>query len=556
MTGRHPRQRHHRRGRHRQPPHHPRRPARAQGHGTIPALMEVRGEVYLPVKAFERLNADARSGGRAALRQPAQRRRRRPPPARPRDHPAPAAPDVRLPRRGDRGRADGRHPVGGARPARGVGASRSSRTARGIADLAAVQTGGRRATRRCSPPCPSRPTASWSRWTGSRCTTSSAWSAAGSRAGRSRGSSRPRWPSPGCSTSASTWAAPARSIPTPCSSRSRSAASPSAAPRCTTRSSSPRRTSAIGDWVEVVRAGEVIPQVVGPAARSAATGAEQPFVMPEQCPACGTPVERPADEVDALLPQRLLPGPGARGDRALRLARGDGHPRPGLRAGAAAARRGADPRRGRPLRARRRRSWSSSSGSRSSRPSSWCGASPPPRRSRSPSCSSASASATSARRWRELLARRFGTMAALARRRRGGHQRRCPGVGPAIAEAVRQFFREARNRHAGRAARASRARHRPSPAPPRPTARSPARPTCSPAPCPTLSRAEATALIERAGGNVCRQREQEDRRRGGGQRRRQQAGEGHGARRRGHRRGGALAPRRPRARNLPARRTP
>ena len=42
---------------------------------------------------------------------------------------------------------------------------------------------------------------------------------------------------------------------------------------------------------------------------------------------------------DALLPQRLLPRPGARGHRALRLARRDGHPRTGLRAGAPAARR-------------------------------------------------------------------------------------------------------------------------------------------------------------------------------------------------------------------------
>jgi DNA ligase (NAD+) len=67
-----------------------------------------------------------------------------------------------------------------------------------------------------------------------------------------------------------------------------------------------------GDWVEVVRAGEVIPQVVGPL-RERRTGEERVFVMPERCPACGTPVERPADEVmrycpNASCPARLLEG--------------------------------------------------------------------------------------------------------------------------------------------------------------------------------------------------------------------------------------------------------
>ncbi len=54
----------------------------------------------------------------------------------------------------------------------------------------------------------------------------------------------------------------------------------------------------IGDWVEVVRAGEVIPQVIGPL-RERRDGTEQPFALPERCPACGEPVERPAGEVMA-----------------------------------------------------------------------------------------------------------------------------------------------------------------------------------------------------------------------------------------------------------------
>ena len=63
----------------------------------------------------------------------------------------------------------------------------------------------------------------------------------------------------------------------------------------------------IGDWVEVVRAGEVIPQLLGPLP-DRRTGAEQPFVMPDACPICGTPVERPADEVMRYCPNVSCPG--------------------------------------------------------------------------------------------------------------------------------------------------------------------------------------------------------------------------------------------------------
>ncbi len=46
-----------------------------------------------------------------------------------------------------------------------------------------------------------------------------------------------------------------------------------------------------GDWVVVHRAGEVIPQVVAPIV-SRRTGREQPWKMPDRCPACGTPSVR------------------------------------------------------------------------------------------------------------------------------------------------------------------------------------------------------------------------------------------------------------------------
>ncbi len=63
----------------------------------------------------------------------------------------------------------------------------------------------------------------------------------------------------------------------------------------------------IGDWVEVIRAGEVIPQVVRPLIERR-TGEEREFVMPDRCPACGTPVERPADEVMRYCPNVSCPG--------------------------------------------------------------------------------------------------------------------------------------------------------------------------------------------------------------------------------------------------------
>ena len=56
-----------------------------------------------------------------------------------------------------------------------------------------------------------------------------------------------------------------------------------------------RKDIRIGDWVTVERAGEVIPQVVGPVV-SRRTGRERAFSMPERCPVCDTPVVRAPDE--------------------------------------------------------------------------------------------------------------------------------------------------------------------------------------------------------------------------------------------------------------------
>lgn len=51
-----------------------------------------------------------------------------------------------------------------------------------------------------------------------------------------------------------------------------------------------------GDWVEVEKAGEIIPQVVGVLLERREQGS-QPYAFPSECPACGGPLARLADEV-------------------------------------------------------------------------------------------------------------------------------------------------------------------------------------------------------------------------------------------------------------------
>ena len=63
----------------------------------------------------------------------------------------------------------------------------------------------------------------------------------------------------------------------------------------------------IGDWVEVIRAGEVIPQVVGPLPERR-DGTERPFRMPAACPRCDTGVLRDEDEAVRYCPNPACPG--------------------------------------------------------------------------------------------------------------------------------------------------------------------------------------------------------------------------------------------------------
>lgn len=61
-----------------------------------------------------------------------------------------------------------------------------------------------------------------------------------------------------------------------------------------------------GDMVIVQRAGDVIPQVVAPLTHLR-TGMEKPFSMPKECPSCGTPVVRQPGEVAVRCPNPDCP---------------------------------------------------------------------------------------------------------------------------------------------------------------------------------------------------------------------------------------------------------
>ena len=62
----------------------------------------------------------------------------------------------------------------------------------------------------------------------------------------------------------------------------------------------------VGDLATIEKAGEIIPQVVS-VDHTARSGSEVPFVMPANCPVCGTPVERSEGEVVVRCPNPRCP---------------------------------------------------------------------------------------------------------------------------------------------------------------------------------------------------------------------------------------------------------
>ncbi|HVE76269.1 MAG TPA: NAD-dependent DNA ligase LigA [Actinomycetota bacterium] len=72
-----------------------------------------------------------------------------------------------------------------------------------------------------------------------------------------------------------------------------------------------RKDIRIGDIVLVRRAGEVIPEVIGPVP-SRRKGKERRFVMPTNCPRCETPLVRPGTEKVWRCPNEMCPSRGVR----------------------------------------------------------------------------------------------------------------------------------------------------------------------------------------------------------------------------------------------------
>jgi DNA ligase (NAD+) len=260
----------------------------------------------------------------------------------------------------------------------------------------------------------------------------------------------------------------------------------------------------VGDWVEVTRAGEVIPQVLGPvrerrAELEAAGQPPVPFAMPTRCPDCGSAVDAPPDEAMTYCPNVSCPGRVHEGifhfaSRGAMDIRGLGYERVKQLLDVGLIRDVADLYRLEAPQLVVLDGFAEKSAAQLVAAIAASKAQPLSRLLFALGIRHVGDGAA------DLLARRFGTMDALlaASEEQMGAAR---GVGPAIAAAVAAFFREARNRDLVERLRAAGLRMD-----------EPVRVTAGgvfegqtfvlTGTLPNLSRAEATRLIEQAGGAV------------------------------------------------------
>ena len=198
-----------------------------------------------------------------------------------------------------------------------------------------------------------------------------------------------------------------------------------------------------GDMVILQRAGDVIPQVVAPLT-DLRTGAEKPFAMPAECPSCGTPVVRVPGEVAVRCPNPDCPAKRAEAIKHF-VSKGamdiDGV---GDKLVERLLALGLIERRGRSLPAGSRPTGGSRASGREVGGQHRRGRGGVEETARWPGCSSRSGIPHVGGENAELLVRRFGSVAALARglgggdqrdaRHRAHHRRECLGVLPRPAQ--------------------------------------------------------------------------------------------------------------------------
>ena len=288
-----PRRRPHRRGHHAQRPHDRRDPGPARRATGSRTLVEIRGEVYFPMEKFEELNArlveagdkpfaNPRNAAAGSLRQKDPQVTAGPPAAHGgARHRRPRGLRHRPPVAGLRAAARvgpaHRHAQQGRRlPRRRAGVHRLLR--REPALRGARDRRRRRQARRDPAPGPAR--------------LHLARPALGDRLEvRRRRRSTPSW-----STSGSASAAPAGSRRTRWSSRSTVAGSEVEFATLHNQDVVKAKGVLIGDTVVLRKAGDVIPEILGPVV-DLRDGSEREFVMPAECPECGTAL-RPMKEGD------------------------------------------------------------------------------------------------------------------------------------------------------------------------------------------------------------------------------------------------------------------